>query len=208
MRAGADVVVEKPLTIDAEGCRTIAEARRGDRPEPGADLQLPLLAAQQRRSRRSSQRGAIGEVTSVHFEWVLDTVHGADYFRRWHREKEQLRRAARPQVQPPLRPRQLVARRRPRARLRQRRPAVLRATENAGARGLAPAPRARHRVDPPPSDATRSALDLRDRRPPQGPLPRRRAPRRLPARPGRLRRPASPSRTTCRSSSTTAAARR
>jgi predicted dehydrogenase len=23
----------------------------------------------------------------VHFEWVLDTVHGADYFRRWHREK-------------------------------------------------------------------------------------------------------------------------
>ena len=26
-------------------------------------------------------------MTSVHFEWVLDTVHGADYFRRWHRDK-------------------------------------------------------------------------------------------------------------------------
>lgn len=24
----------------------------------------------------------------MHFEWVLDTVHGADYFRRWHRNKE------------------------------------------------------------------------------------------------------------------------
>src|SRR5699024_2174183 len=24
---------------------------------------------------------------SIHFEWMLDTVHGADYFRRWHREK-------------------------------------------------------------------------------------------------------------------------
>jgi predicted dehydrogenase len=23
----------------------------------------------------------------VHFEWVLDTAHGADYFRRWHRDK-------------------------------------------------------------------------------------------------------------------------
>jgi predicted dehydrogenase len=23
----------------------------------------------------------------VHFEWLLDTVHGADYFRRWHRQK-------------------------------------------------------------------------------------------------------------------------
>ncbi|HLS74779.1 MAG TPA: Gfo/Idh/MocA family oxidoreductase, partial [Actinomycetaceae bacterium] len=32
--------------------------------------------------------GLIGEVTSVHFEWALDTVHGADYFRRWHREKD------------------------------------------------------------------------------------------------------------------------
>ena len=31
--------------------------------------------------------GAIGEILSVHFEWLLDTRHGADYFRRWHREK-------------------------------------------------------------------------------------------------------------------------
>jgi predicted dehydrogenase len=32
--------------------------------------------------------GAIGEVVSVNFEWLLDTIHGADYFRRWHRRKE------------------------------------------------------------------------------------------------------------------------
>jgi predicted dehydrogenase len=29
----------------------------------------------------------IGYVHSVHFEWMLDTRHGADYFRRWHRDK-------------------------------------------------------------------------------------------------------------------------
>jgi|EP01046_Picozoa_sp_COSAG06_P080636 predicted dehydrogenase len=29
----------------------------------------------------------IGEIKSVHFEWLLDTIHGADYFRRWHRNK-------------------------------------------------------------------------------------------------------------------------
>ena len=29
----------------------------------------------------------IGEVFSVHFEWLLNTQHGADYFRRWHRDK-------------------------------------------------------------------------------------------------------------------------
>ena len=31
--------------------------------------------------------GAIGDVFSVHFEWLLNTQHGADYFRRWHRDK-------------------------------------------------------------------------------------------------------------------------
>ena len=29
--------------------------------------------------------GEIGTVTSVDFNWYLDTSHGADYFRRWHR---------------------------------------------------------------------------------------------------------------------------
>ena len=32
--------------------------------------------------------GAIGRVTSVDFSWYLDTTHGADYFRRWHRLRE------------------------------------------------------------------------------------------------------------------------
>ncbi len=32
--------------------------------------------------------GRIGRVTAVHFEWFLDTIHGADYFRRWHRRRE------------------------------------------------------------------------------------------------------------------------
>jgi predicted dehydrogenase len=31
--------------------------------------------------------GAIGDVFSVHFEWLLNTSHGADYYRRWHRNK-------------------------------------------------------------------------------------------------------------------------
>jgi predicted dehydrogenase len=36
---------------------------------------------------RLLREGAVGLPTSVHFEWLLDTVHGADYFRRWHRDK-------------------------------------------------------------------------------------------------------------------------
>ena len=32
--------------------------------------------------------GAVGRPLAVDFSWMLDTSHGADYFRRWHREKE------------------------------------------------------------------------------------------------------------------------
>jgi predicted dehydrogenase len=31
--------------------------------------------------------GVIGDVQSVDFHWLLDIHHGADYFRRWHRNK-------------------------------------------------------------------------------------------------------------------------
>ncbi len=85
--AGADVVVEKPLTIDAAGCRVIDDAvRRSGR--------KVVMTFNYRYSPRNSvlreviADGVIGEVTSVHFEWALDTVHGADYFRRWHRRKD------------------------------------------------------------------------------------------------------------------------
>ena len=85
--AGADVVVEKPITIDADGLRQIAAAIETS----GHNV---VTTFNYRYSPRNSalreliQSGAIGSVTSVHFEWVLDTVHGADYFRRWHRDKQ------------------------------------------------------------------------------------------------------------------------
>ncbi|TQJ30073.1 Gfo/Idh/MocA family protein [Microbacterium sp. SLBN-146] len=85
--AGADVVVEKPLTIDAESAAAIEDAVE----RTGRDV---LLTFNYRYSPRNSalrkviQDGLIGDVTSIDFQWMLDTKHGADYFRRWHREKE------------------------------------------------------------------------------------------------------------------------
>ena len=87
LAAGADVVVEKPLTIDAAGARDRGGGRRARR-RRDVTFNYRYAPAQLPRCARSSPSGAIGEVTSVHFEWVLDTVHGADYFRRWHRDKE------------------------------------------------------------------------------------------------------------------------
>lgn len=87
LEAGADVVVEKPLTTNEDGVRRIAEAVQ----RTGREV---IITFNYRYSPRNSElkrvieSGEIGEVTSVHFEWVLDTAHGADYFRRWHRNKE------------------------------------------------------------------------------------------------------------------------
>ncbi|MEV0788634.1 Gfo/Idh/MocA family oxidoreductase [Kribbella sp. NPDC050459] len=86
LRAGADVIVEKPLTTSVDGARAIVDAIE----ETGRSL---VLTFNYRYSQRNSalkevlRSGRIGAVTSVHFEWALDTMHGADYFRRWHRVK-------------------------------------------------------------------------------------------------------------------------
>ena len=84
--AGVDVVVEKPLTIDPESTRQIAEAVE----RSGRQV---VVTHNYRYSPRNSglkeliKNGSIGTPLSVTFEWVLDTAHGADYFRRWHRDK-------------------------------------------------------------------------------------------------------------------------
>ncbi|MGN8027447.1 Gfo/Idh/MocA family protein [Microbacterium sp. 22242] len=85
--AGADVVVEKPLTIDAASAALIERAveRTGRR----VVLTFNYRYAPRNSALRQVIRdGRIGQVTSVDFSWMLDTKHGADYFRRWHREKQ------------------------------------------------------------------------------------------------------------------------
>jgi len=86
LRAGVDVVVEKPLAATAAEARQIVDAVE----ETGRDLTLTFNYRYSPRNsalREAIASGEIGRVLSVHFDWALDTVHGADYFRRWHREK-------------------------------------------------------------------------------------------------------------------------
>jgi predicted dehydrogenase len=85
--AGCDVIVEKPMTIDTPQCKEIfeAEKRSGKKVIVTFNLRFAPFST---RLRELIQEGAVGEVLSVHLEWFLDTRHGADYFRRWHRRKE------------------------------------------------------------------------------------------------------------------------
>jgi predicted dehydrogenase len=86
LESGCDAISEKAAATTAEGARLIADAARASAGTLTVTFNyryMPRNAA----LREVIASGAIGTVTSVHFEWVLDTVHGADYFRRWHREK-------------------------------------------------------------------------------------------------------------------------
>lgn len=84
MELGADIITEKPMTIDEKKIQAIidAEKRTGRkcrvtfnyRYSPHRQKMWELLQAKE-----------IGELTSIDFHWYLDTSHGSDYFRRWHR---------------------------------------------------------------------------------------------------------------------------
>lgn len=87
MELGCDVVSEKPMTTDQLKVAAITEAI--DR--TGRDLRvafnyrwMPAFSLVQ----EVVASGRIGTPTLIDFQWRLDTSHGADYFRRWHREKK------------------------------------------------------------------------------------------------------------------------
>jgi len=87
MELGCDVVTEKPMTIDEKKCKVVFDAVKKTgrscrvtfnyRWAPGPTLVKQLLS-----------KGIIGEIIHADMEWLLNTSHGADYFRRWHREKD------------------------------------------------------------------------------------------------------------------------
>jgi len=87
MELGCDVVTEKPMTIDDEKVRAIFKTKE----KTGRNLRVTFnyrYAPNWTRMRQVVASGRIGRPTLVDFQWRLDTRHGADYFRRWHREKQ------------------------------------------------------------------------------------------------------------------------
>jgi predicted dehydrogenase len=86
MALGCDVITEKPMTIDLEKLRAIFDAIDAT----GKQLRVTFnyrYAPAYTRFRELLMAGVVGRPLLVDFSWMLDTSHGADYFRRWHREK-------------------------------------------------------------------------------------------------------------------------
>lgn len=87
MELGCDVISEKPMTTDVEKLKAIYDVI--DR--TGKSLRVTFnyrYAPAYTLYRQLIMQGVVGRPLSVDFSWLLDTSHGADYFRRWHREKQ------------------------------------------------------------------------------------------------------------------------
>ena len=84
--AGIDVITEKPMTMDAARAQAIIDAARrsGRRLRVTFNYRYSPFRSQVKELLMS---GTIGDILSVDFHWLLNTVHGADYFRRWHSNK-------------------------------------------------------------------------------------------------------------------------
>jgi predicted dehydrogenase len=86
MELGVDVISEKPMTIDEVRCQEILDTIK----HTGRKLRVTFnyrYAPHNTKICELIRDNTIGKVNSVHFEWLLNTQHGADYFRRWHRDK-------------------------------------------------------------------------------------------------------------------------
>ena len=86
MELGCDVVTEKPMTTTAEACQNIIDTQK----KTGKSCIVTFnyrYSPPRTQIKKLLMDGTIGEILSLDFEWLLNTHHGADYFRRWHSEK-------------------------------------------------------------------------------------------------------------------------
>ncbi len=84
--AGCDVITEKPMTTTADKAQRILDAVK----RSGRHIRVTFnyrYSPPRTQIKDMLMRGDIGDVLSVDFTWLLNTVHGADYFRRWHGTK-------------------------------------------------------------------------------------------------------------------------
>ena len=86
MELGCDVITEKPMTTDEKKCQAIVAAQQ----KTGRKVTVTFnyrYSPHRTQVKDLLMSGVIGDLLSVDFHWLLDTVHGADYFRRWHSNK-------------------------------------------------------------------------------------------------------------------------
>ena len=83
---GCDVICEKPLTTTFEKTLAIKEAEEKSGKKVTVTFNLrfhPFF----KELKKTVASGILGDILSVHYEWMLGETHGSSYFHRWHSER-------------------------------------------------------------------------------------------------------------------------
>lgn len=86
MELGCDAITEKPMTIDEVKLQQMVDAEK----RTGKQVRVLFnyrYAPHHTKVREVIDSGVIGEISTVHMDWILDCAHGSDFMRRWHRDK-------------------------------------------------------------------------------------------------------------------------
>ena len=87
MELGCDTITEKPMTTDEQKCQRIIDTAG----KTGKNVTVTFnyrYAPPRTQVKDILMSGVVGDIISVDFHWLLNIKHGADYFRRWHRNKK------------------------------------------------------------------------------------------------------------------------
>jgi predicted dehydrogenase len=87
LRAGCDIICEKPMVIDSAQAAQVLEAERasGRRVRVGFNYRYTQTHI---RIKEMILAGLLGRITNIELAWNIDTLHGSTYFYRWNRYRE------------------------------------------------------------------------------------------------------------------------
>ena len=84
LKRGCEVFCEKPITVNEENCLAIREAEKESGKKVNVTFNcrfMPYFA----KLKEIISTGVIGKPLAINYEYLLNTSHGGDYFKRWHR---------------------------------------------------------------------------------------------------------------------------
>ena len=87
LELGCEVISEKSIATTAEQCQRITdtENRTGKKVYVGFNVRYMNESIEMKKILLS---GELGKIIAIDYQECLNTIHGADYFRRWHGKKK------------------------------------------------------------------------------------------------------------------------
>ena len=87
LKRGIQVITEKPMVTDEAQCQAVLDAERSADKKIVVTFNCRYIPKFQA-IKEVLLKNPIGKIISVDFNWYLNTSHGGEYMRRWHRLRD------------------------------------------------------------------------------------------------------------------------